>query len=554
MESPQPLQRCDLWACVLLASVLLVAGGSRMYPQACGQCHDDAIYVATARGLAEGQGYRLVNLPGDPPPPQTKYPILWPAMLAVVWKLWPDFPANLLALKGITLLCGMGALALSYLLAVRFRYAARPAALLGCLLVGTAPSWVFFSVVTLSEMFFAVLMLAAFWYLEGALRSEENHWWREALGGVVLALPFLCRSIGILFLPVSLLLLWQRGKRVRWTIAGVVLATAPWLCWMATASRGQSKDPLQDYYTDYLGWWLAYGVPALPRIVTFNLTWIITGMALGPLEGLARPMMDSHRDSLLAMVFSVLGVGTLAVLVYDVRQGRPLATLLVAYLVLVLVWPWMPHRFLVPVLPLLAIYQMRAGWRLLQLRPRLARFAPFVAGGGAALLLLLNVGFMAQMSYHRHVWQTPFPELGEAKAHKWENHEHLLQWIQTHTQTTDVVASGADPMINLYTGRRAYYPIICSPLAVFYQFEWPRDEIFTVGVRGLEHYRPRYLALTANFHGENEFRTWVQDLQNHYPNQVHLAYALPEDPRYAVYEIHYPLTDPQAQRRSEKHP
>src|ERR1700747_755590 len=55
--------------------------------------HDDAIYWVSAKSIAEGQGYRILSLPGQPN--QTKYPPLFPAILAVVWKLQPGFPQNL---------------------------------------------------------------------------------------------------------------------------------------------------------------------------------------------------------------------------------------------------------------------------------------------------------------------------------------------------------------------------------------------------------------------------------------------------------------------------
>jgi hypothetical protein len=39
--------------------------------------HDDGIYLVTAKALAEWEGYRIISLPTNPP--QTKYPILFPA-------------------------------------------------------------------------------------------------------------------------------------------------------------------------------------------------------------------------------------------------------------------------------------------------------------------------------------------------------------------------------------------------------------------------------------------------------------------------------------------
>src|SRR5579862_1489120 len=57
-----------------------------------GYYHDDSIYWASAKSLADGRGYRISSLPGEPY--QTKYTPVYPALLAIVWKLSPDFPAN----------------------------------------------------------------------------------------------------------------------------------------------------------------------------------------------------------------------------------------------------------------------------------------------------------------------------------------------------------------------------------------------------------------------------------------------------------------------------
>jgi hypothetical protein len=90
----------DLGSKGYAAATLLLAAATILAPSywaslktpAAGIYHDDAIYILTARTLAEGRGYSIDSLPT--PIAQTKYPILFPALLAVVWKLMPDFPAN----------------------------------------------------------------------------------------------------------------------------------------------------------------------------------------------------------------------------------------------------------------------------------------------------------------------------------------------------------------------------------------------------------------------------------------------------------------------------
>src|SRR5262245_45077137 len=99
--APVALTRRDTLLALGLAVVLGVAAAARVHPGACGQCHDDGIYALSAQALAQGDGYRLIGLPGQPP--QTKYPPLYPGALALLWKLCPDFPANLVLLQSFNI-------------------------------------------------------------------------------------------------------------------------------------------------------------------------------------------------------------------------------------------------------------------------------------------------------------------------------------------------------------------------------------------------------------------------------------------------------------------
>jgi hypothetical protein len=84
------LSGLDYALAAVLALAITAGGAVRMVPGVVGVFHDDAIYTLTAKALAEGEGYRLINLPDAPP--QTKYPILYPAILATVWRAAPLSP------------------------------------------------------------------------------------------------------------------------------------------------------------------------------------------------------------------------------------------------------------------------------------------------------------------------------------------------------------------------------------------------------------------------------------------------------------------------------
>ena len=81
---------------VLMIAVLLAAIQS-ITPWPVGAYEDDAIYTLLAKALATGEGYRMINLPGAPH--ATHYPPGYPFMLSLLWRMWPDFPDNVVVFK-----------------------------------------------------------------------------------------------------------------------------------------------------------------------------------------------------------------------------------------------------------------------------------------------------------------------------------------------------------------------------------------------------------------------------------------------------------------------
>jgi hypothetical protein len=188
-----------------LAVLLMAAGSAQMVVGVGGIYHDDGVYISTAKALAEGQGYRLINLPDAPV--QTKYPLLYPVLLALIWKLWPAFPDNLLAMQWLTLLLGAVTVGLAYLYMVRGKYFSPGVGVAATLCCITAPFFLFFCTMALSEIPFALLMILAMWGLDKALALPTGGRSAQLVLGCLLALPFLTRPIGIVFAPVGLALL-----------------------------------------------------------------------------------------------------------------------------------------------------------------------------------------------------------------------------------------------------------------------------------------------------------------------------------------------------------
>ncbi|HET6573136.1 MAG TPA: hypothetical protein VFG68_06010 [Fimbriiglobus sp.] len=448
-----PLRRTDWAVAAGLAAVVLALTQARPdVPRLTGQFHDDGLYVITAQALAEGRGYGLTHLPTEPP--QTKFPPLYPAALAILWCADPHFPGNVPLLEWVGVLGAAAAAAGGYLFAVRFGYAGRFVAGSAAAAVATSPIVLWLATLLLAEMPFAALLLFALWRLEAALADPDRR--PGFVLGAVLALPTLCRMPGVVLPVVGLLLLIRAGRRPWRPALGAAVVLAPWAVWSAAAIGQYRTDPVTGYYSDYVGWWAESGPGALARVVALNLVWVFQATADQPAAGLAALAGEGAAAKL---VTAALGLAVWVLVARDARAGRPAAWVLLAYLALILVWPWPPARFVVPLQPLLAVYLFRLLGRLPAAR--------WVVPAVAAVLVATNLTAVAgrwekvrQRGYEPPVIQSGDPD--------WAAYERLFGWVRANVPADAVTASHADPVVYLFTGRKAFNPFVAPPTRVFY--------------------------------------------------------------------------------------
>ena len=312
---------------VALILLTIALGAWQMVPGVTGIYHDDGIYVCTAKALAQGQGYRLINLPDSPL--QTKYPIIYPALLAVVWKIWPVFPDNLVLMQWVTLLAGAAAVGLSYLYLIRFGYFSAGIACAAGLLAATSPQFLHFSVITMSETTFLLLLVLSMWRLEGELREITRESLREIILGIFLTLPFLCRSVGVMFIPIGLVLLYRAGRRLRYVISAAALTFIPWILWTVLVPRWES-NLVTIYYTNYFKWWSDLGIIVLGRISLLNSLYILVGV--GTLDQAILSELRRKISFYSWLVVLPLGFMAFFGIGRQLRQFRVLPCFLVGYL------------------------------------------------------------------------------------------------------------------------------------------------------------------------------------------------------------------------------
>lgn len=511
-----------------LALMVLALGYWRMVPTVCGAYHDDGIYVLTAKALAQGQGYRLIFLPNSPA--QTKFPILYPALLAIIWKLWPSFPNNLFLMKWLTLFCGAATVGLSYLYLIRFGYFSRSVAGIAALVCVTSPMFLFFSTETLSEMPFACLVIVVLWFFETQPEKPNRERYHQFLSGVLLTLPFFCRTVGVTLVFTGLVAQYYKGRPLRWMALGITISMAPWVLWMVGGLGAWNHDPISGYYNDYLGWWASMGLISNIGFIAYNIWHILIYSITIPFEGLTQILESkSYFGWLFFNIFlsSILFI----TLLIKLRTWRLLPLFAVSYLCLILLWPWHPYRFLVPILPFLLGYLFSGINSSLKVKIMRNWYLLF----GLSLLIVPNLNLLYLHGKQANQQNCSRIYLFENPP-AWASYQHVFQWLKAHSQPDDVVASTEDPMIFLYTGRRAIRPFKMNPGL---GKEKSASEIFGSAedlYKTLKSYKVKYLVKFPIFNFDQDFNDLLANLQQTTPGSLKQVYSC-KDKRFAIYEF-----------------
>lgn len=374
--APTPRRRPEPADWVVLAALLAAAALTSQLvlraPPAVGQWQDDGVYLVTGKALADGAGYRRIDLPGSPW--QTKYPILYPALLSLLWRAWPDFPANQAAVRALSVVAAAGAFWLAYLLMRRAwrlpPLVAGPAVIAAWL----NPGWVALLQTPMSEPLFLLLTSAALWV--GLDRSaaplappsappHPARTWTGLAAAATSALlaggAFLTRSVGVAVVGALVVSrLWQRRRRD--ALLALVVGSAAvagwhgWRHWAIQSNRDVPGAAALGYELDYAAW-RPRGVAEAVRIAGFNVPAVALALltAVAPLDagsvefalrGAGGPLVLIAAMTLLVVLLIAVGVAaTLR------RQAACAHAFLALYLAMVLVWPFPPDRFVTAVLP-----------------------------------------------------------------------------------------------------------------------------------------------------------------------------------------------------------
>lgn len=521
--------KLNLLIAFFLSIVTILAGALLMVPGVCGVYHDDGIYVSTAKALASGQGYRLINLPDAPV--QTKYTPLYPGMLAVIWRLWPSFPDNLLLMQWLTVSMMAMSVGLAYYYVTEHHYFSPLTALSAGLLCATSSHFLYFGTILLSEMPFALFVVIALVVLERFMRGTSNRISYQVLLAFVLTFPFLTRPVGVVLIPVALILLWLSHRPLWATAVGSISVVLAWFVWGTIHNQG--INPLNAYYTDYFSWWSqSFNSVIWARVVFYNLAYLITGLFAVGTTGLFSLVSSSPMA---IPILILLGVPTLIGISQGMAKRQPLPCFLCFYLLIVIMWPWPPHRFIVPILLFLLCYWLD-GLGTLSRMLRRFRYVKALAIIFIGVMVAGNIFQTYRAIQVNREMQYPYTEARENLT-AWPSFEGTFSWIRTNTEPADVIACPLDSMVFLYTARKSIRPFAMRPASLFYGDSAPAATSEQL-IAFLREYRAKYLVQTAmpGFSEYLPFISIVAEIQQRYPHFLRQVYV-GKDSQFKIFKL-----------------
>jgi len=456
-----------------------------------GLFHDDGIYAVVGKAVAQGDGYRIVSLPNEPP--QTKYPFVYSYLLSGLWRLDPSFPQNIALLKGLNIAIFV---AIFYVAAIYYRRCVRGStatAVLFAVLVCCNPIIFGFTDYVLSDLWLVLLSLCGLTLCAGAVADRARFSRLLLLAGVI-GLACLSRSAALpLVLAGVIDTFTLRGRRAAaYFLIGVSLLVAPWLAWLWYHSQPPT-DSLFAYYTAYD----ATGTGAGEWAATIHRHFSI---ALGNARYLADMLGLFYLTPLLPGVgllfafFSFMGVCA-----SRCRDDIFAWSFFIFSLALLLVWPFHPGRYLAPLAPLALLILFR-GMACVQslLESTLLNSVSWhwlsrVAWSPVVVILLLDGVWVSGYLLIRDD-QTTRALYGGRLPYSWAGFEESFAWIRGHTKPDALLATAYDPMYYLYTGRRAIRPALHRPATYFYPYGRAQPDVGSV-----QEIKPQLVKLGINY-------------------------------------------------------
>jgi len=436
---------------------------------------DDAWYVLLAKALATGHGYTLINSPSPGITPL--YPPAFAWLLSLVFRVAPDFPQNVWLLKSVSIAAMLGVGVAAYYYFARVRKLPFYLSLGLATAIVIHPAFTFLAASTvMSECVFTLAQLLTVVVIERVVSAgrHELAWRYTLLGAALASAAFLTRSAGAaLIVAVMIYLLKERLTRAAAIFAlGVAVLVGPWMIYTrmhapTAAQQAEQNNYIVDGYAT--AFWQArasysglgtISLSDLPERVlnnTFHMLEYDAGALLVyPVYRAVEPVEGKPREVQTALLSFILCLLIITGFVAAVRERLGLAELVVPLsLVLTVIWPFWPFRFILPLLPwamLYALFGVRAIFRLgtRLLRHHQPRSSWAMLGGAAACLAAISLYGNLTYILSLHGPESERPRWVRA----YDENVALYQWLDKHTAPQSVIAAQNPALLHLFTGHK----------------------------------------------------------------------------------------------------
>jgi hypothetical protein len=521
---------------IFLGVVLLIFAGLSVvaienYRLFFGMYHDDSIYLVSAKSLADGLGYKIISLPGDPV--QSKYPIGFPLYLAAFWKLFPQFPQNLLPIEIAQTVVGAAACIVStaYLIATR-----KITWLIGAVIVAAClfnQRYIDVAPMILSDFMCALLAAIALWRTEVLLRSSgfrsvdaridqsvhaptlqiqgapsKVQW---ILLGILWSLPLFIRVQGIIAAAACFIFLVLHKRYKGALIAGLVSAAIiiPEIAWQGFNAAHSSS--FIGFYTGYLPT-DRHGAVSLTKFFDIMHTSNTWGhfIQVGTFFPFLLKIPFSELSPVMYFLIYRLGYFVLELpflfgALIELRRVRlPGLYCLLYTLPLLLVPVRIEFRQILPVLPF-TYYFFLQGFRLIArwLKPQdiLLRNAYTVLCSGIFTVLAVYLIFggmiesLQRSDFYENTLRRNAPRYSPQAGNT--DYAEAFYWVENNTTTADVFLCNSDPLFYLYTGRKAMQPWKVDMFSIVNEKPPPPDAMLDA----IRYSRAKYIMVDPLFRG-----------------------------------------------------
>lgn len=398
---------------------------------------DDAAFLLLAQDL---QAFRFRELQDILAPVQARFPPVFPAMLAVVGKV---FGNNLDALLAFMAVCSAVSVVLLYD-GARRAFGDELAAL-ATTLYAINPSAVGDAGSLMSEAPFKLFICLALW---AAIRESEGTRF-AVIAAISTVLAALTRSAGVVLIP-ALGLHWLLRRRYRWVV-GLAFASLPVVAWQVFSFLAPDADDRRLYVADLTGGEsvgtvvrnrLSYLFPRIWSYLTDHVPWVV---AIPTVRG---TVVDNAMWVAANVVFGLGGVYAL------LRRWALSGLFLLAYIALLMVWPYAFERLVRPILPiiLLAII-VGASVVVGRFSSRYARWTTFALAG------LLAVGAIRVLSHDLQLRLACDRRVPAESPQCWPEPEReflqLAHWIRDSTPDDALFLVSKERAFYVHSGRKS---------------------------------------------------------------------------------------------------